>query len=50
MLKYIKADSKEHCENDILILTDHYGAKVIEKPHTNNGKDWWATIIIPREV
>lgn len=50
MLKYIKADSKEHIENDILVLEDHYGAKVIEKPHSWNGKEWWATVDVPREV
>lgn len=49
MYKEIHADSREHCENDIIILEDHYGAKVIEKPHSWNGKDWWATVEVPNQ-
>ena len=43
----LRADSREHCENDILILAEHYGARVIVKPH-RNGNEWWATLELPR--
>lgn len=43
----IKADTREHCENDILILTEHYGARVIVKPY-KSGSDWRATLELPR--
>lgn len=48
MLKYIKANSKEQLEDEILFLEDHCEAKVIEKPHSWNGKEWWATVLLPR--
>lgn len=44
----LRADSREHCENDILILAEHYGARVIVKPH-RNGNEWWATVELPRQ-
>ena len=49
MYKEIHANSKEQLEDEIMFLEDHCEAKVVEKPHTWNKKEWWATVDMPRK-
>ena len=47
-LRTIRTDTREHIEDDILVLVECFGAKVIKKPHKLCG-EWWATILFSEQ-